>query len=88
MWDRIFDAIKSIVTLTTRVEGNEKEIDRLKEEVKRLSAIVQLLVGELKNVTNKQKHDREFIEVFIEKEILKFERRLPAAKEVKGDDEK
>lgn len=87
MWEKLIDALKNALTISVKVEKQEKEIDELKAEVKRLSAAVQLLIAELKSVSDLRQNDREFIEVYIEKELLKFERRLPSGKQLKSDEE-
>lgn len=88
MWEKLFDALKNLIVISTKVERHEKEIDSLKTEVRNLSNLVQALLSELRHVSEQRQADRDFIQVWIEKEMLKFERRLPSSKEEKSDDKK
>ena len=87
MWEKFTESFVNFLTMSVKLEKHEKEIDELKSEVKRLSELVQILISEMRNAENLRQSDREYIQVWIEKEMLKFERRLPSGKE-KKDDEK
>lgn len=81
MWEKIYNALSTLITIGVKVERHEKEIDTLKAENRELAAIIHEILAELRNVSQQRETDRRAIELFIENQLLKFEKRLPAAKE-------
>ncbi len=81
MWEKLYNALSTLITLGVKVEKHEKEIDILKAENRELTAIIHEILAELRNVSQQRENDRRAIELFIENQILKFEKRLPASKE-------
>ncbi len=71
-----------------KVENHEKEIDTLKRENRELSGILHEILAELRGVSQQRESDRREIALFIENQLLKFERRLPSGDIKKDDDEK
>ncbi len=81
MWEKIYNALATLVKIGVKVEKHEKEIDALKKENRELAAIIYEILAELRNVSQQRDSDRREIALFIENQLLKFERRLPSGKE-------
>lgn len=81
MWEKLYNALSALITIGVKVERQEKEIDTLKAENRELAAIIHEILAELRNISQQRETDRRAIELFIENQLLKFEKRLPAAKE-------
>ena len=88
MLEKLFDLISKVFTLTSRTDRNEKDIERLQSEIDRLTEIVNNQSIKIEVLARLFNEEREKTTVWVENQILKFERRLPSAKEVKNDDEK
>jgi hypothetical protein len=81
MWEKIYNALSTLVTIGVKVEKREKEIDFLRTEMRQVSAMLHEVLAELRNVKQQRESDRREVNLFIENEMLKFERRLPSGKE-------
>ncbi len=81
MWEKIYNALATLVTIGVKVEKHEKEIDLLRTEMRQVSAMLHEVLAELRNVKQQRDSDRREVNLFVENEILKFERRLPSGKE-------
>lgn len=81
MWEKIYNALSTLVTIGVKVEKHEKEIDLLRTEMRQVSAMLHEVLAELRNVKQQRESDRREVNLFIENEMLKFERRLPSAAE-------
>lgn len=57
----------------------------LRTEMRQVSAMLHEVLTELRNVKQQRESDRREVNLFIENEMLKFERRLPP---VGGENEK
>jgi hypothetical protein len=90
MWEKVYDAIAKLFSLGIKVERNEQEIKELRAENKELLDLVRFLAAEIHRVSSKQDLEREKIELYIENQLLKFEKNLPAniskPKEEKSDE--
>ncbi len=84
MWEKLYNALATLVTIGVKVEKHEKEIDVLKTETRELAAILHEVLAELRNVSQQRETDRREIALFIENQLLKFERCLPSGKEDKN----
>jgi outer membrane murein-binding lipoprotein Lpp len=81
MWEKLFDLMTKVFTLTSKVDRLEKdneklqrELDRLTETVNKHAAKIDVLVYAVQSESDKTK-------MWVEKELAKFERRLPSGKE-------
>ena len=83
MWEKFYNALTTLITIGVKVERHEKEIDVLKAENRELAAILHEVLAELRNVSQQRESDRREIALFIENQLLKFERRLPSGDEKK-----
>jgi len=81
MWEKIYNALSTLVTIGVKVEKHEKEIDLLRTEMRQVSAMLHEVLAELRNVKQQRESDRREVNLFVENEMLKFERRLPSGKE-------
>lgn len=85
MLNKIYDAIAHLLTFGVKTEILEKEVRELRKENREMLDIVRFLASEVYRVSAKQDSESERIELFIENQLLKFERRLP---QKKSNDEK
>lgn len=81
MWEKIYDALASLFVVGVKVEKHEQEIRDLRAENRELLDSVRFLAAEIHRVSARQELDQGKIELYIENQLLKFERRLPSGKE-------
>lgn len=84
MWKKLYDVLSRLLALTQKVERHDKEILGLQQEVKNLAAVVQRLVYEIQRISDRETHERDKMQLRLENQLLRFERRLPSA--VKDED--
>lgn len=87
MWKKIYEALSRLFALTQKVEKHDKEIAELREELRNLTAITQRLAFELHRINEREMHEREKMNLRLENQLLRFERRLPPAKREDSDKE-
>ncbi|MGI8640457.1 MAG: hypothetical protein ACR2MG_11010 [Pyrinomonadaceae bacterium] len=85
MWKEIYEWAIQLLVLSKETERNRADIKDVREEVERLTLIVQGLAFEIKRLSEKidhayenETHEREKLALKLENEMLKFERRLPS----------
>jgi hypothetical protein len=88
MREKIYSAPATLVTIGVKVEKHEKEIDALKKENRELAALIHEILAELRNVSQQREADCREIALFIENQLLKFERRLPSGTDEKNKSDK
>jgi predicted nucleic acid-binding Zn-ribbon protein len=81
MWKQILDMAKRLLMLAEDTKRNRDEIKELREEVRRLTSALERLAYEIRHVSERDEGERERLALHLENELLKFERRLPSAKE-------
>lgn len=81
MWEKIYDALASLFAVGVKVEKHEQEIRDLRTENRELLDSIRFLAAEIHRVSARQELDQGKIELYIENQLLKFERRLPSGKE-------
>jgi anaerobic ribonucleoside-triphosphate reductase len=86
MWEKLYNALSALIAISVKVDKQEKEIESLKAETRELAGILHEVLAELRNVSQQRDADRREIALFIENQLLKFERRLPAGGDKKSDD--
>lgn len=79
MWQKLYEALSRLVTLTVRVERHDEDIKELRGEVRELTGLVHRLAMEVSRLADKQADERERVQLWLENQLLKFERRLPPA---------
>lgn len=85
MWEKIYDLITKVFSLTIKTEQHDKAIEKLNEEVKELNSLYRDLIIAINRVADRQDSEREKILVLVENQLLKFERRLPSGEEKKDE---
>lgn len=85
MLEKIYDALVNLFSAGIKVERHEQEIRELRADNRELLDLVRFLAAEVRHISSRQDSDREKIELYIENQILKFERRFPAPKNDEDD---
>jgi regulator of replication initiation timing len=80
MWKKIYELLEQIVTLAQRVSRHDKQVEQLRQEVRELTGMIHRLAVEVNRLADRQTSDREKIELWVENQMLRFERRLPPAR--------
>lgn len=88
MWEKIIDFLKNIFTFTYRLDRHEKEIDRLQQENKKLSDTIHHQQSQIDVLVYALQSENDKTRMWVEKELVKFERRLPSGEGKKDDDKK
>ena len=83
MWDKIWDLLTKIATLTKDTERNSEEIKEIRVDIRDIYSKLERLAYEIKRTQDEDRHEREKLALRLENELLKFERRLPSGKEGK-----
>lgn len=88
MLKQLYEAIKQILLLTHKTEQNHEEIKELRQQVREMASALERLAYEVHRVSEKvdrasqnEAHEREKLALRLQNELLKFERRLPPAKQ-------
>ena len=80
MLDKLFDLMAKVFTLTANVDRHEKEIEILKRENKDLLEIVRQQSAKIDVLVYAVQSESDKTRMWVEKELAKFERRLPSGK--------
>ena len=80
MWKKIYELLEQLVTLAQRVSRHDKQIEELRQEVRELTGMVHRLAIEVNRLADRQTSEREKVELWVENQMLKFERRLTPAR--------
>lgn len=86
MWKKLYEVLTRLFALTQKVERHDKEIVELRQEIKELTSVMQRLVYEIQRISERETHEREKMELRLENQLLRFQQRLPPAKD-EGDGE-
>ncbi len=81
MWEKLFDLMAKVFTLTANVERHEKEIEILKRDNKELLQIVNQQSAKIDVLVYAVQSESDKTKMWVEKELAKFERRLPTGKQ-------
>lgn len=87
MWKKLYEVLSRLLALTKKVEAHDKEIAEIRQEIRDLTAIVHRLAFEVQRISERESHEREKIQLKLENQLLRFERRLSPAKPVEDDKE-
>ena len=85
MWKKLYELLERLVTLSQRVSRQEKQIEELRQEVRELTGMVHRLAMEVNRLTDRQTSEREKMQLWVENQMLRFERRLPPARSSEDD---
>lgn len=88
MWKKIYDLLEQLVTLAQRVSRHDKQIEELRQEVRELTGMIHRLAVEVNRLADRQTSDREKMELWVENQMLRFERRLPPPRSDQEDSPK
>ena len=83
MWEKLFDLITKVFTMSARVDRLEKDVEILRSDNKNLLQIINQQSAKLDVLVYAVQSENEKTRMWVEKELAKFERRLPS-----GDDRK
>lgn len=86
MLEKLYELVSKVFTLTSRADRHEKDIERLQNEIDRLTDIVNNQSLRIEILTRLFNDEREKTILWVENQLLKFERRLPSGKEDKNDE--
>ncbi|MGA9997023.1 MAG: hypothetical protein WBP93_16520 [Pyrinomonadaceae bacterium] len=79
MWKKLYELLEQLVTLAQRVSRHDKQVEELRQEVRELTGMLHRLAIEVNRLADRQTSDREKMELWVENQMLRFERRLPPA---------
>lgn len=74
MWKKVYELLEQLVTLAQRVSRHDKQIDELRQEVRELTGMIHRLAIEANRLADRQASDREKTELWVENQMLRFER--------------
>ncbi len=80
MWKKVYELLEQLVSLSQRVSRHDKQIEELRQEVRELTGMIHRLAIEVNRLADRQTSDREKMELWVENQMLRFERRLPPAR--------
>jgi regulator of replication initiation timing len=80
MWKKLYELLERLVTLTHKVTRHDKQIEELRQEVRELTGMVHRLAIEVNRLSDRQTVEREKMELWVENQMLRFERRLPSTR--------
>lgn len=83
MWEKLFDLMAKVFTLTASIDRHEKEIEILRRENKELLEIVNQQSAKIDVLVYAVQNESDKTKMWVEKELLKFERRLPSGEKEK-----
>ena len=85
MWEKLFDLMTKVFTVTSRVDRLEKDAEKLRQDVTHLTEINAQLSAKIDVLVYAVQSENDKTKMWVEKELTKFERRLPSGKEDKED---
>jgi uncharacterized coiled-coil protein SlyX len=85
MWKKLYELLERLATLSQRVSRQEKQIEELRQEVRELAGMMHRLAMEVNRLSDRQTSEREKMQLWVENQMLRFERRLPPSRSGEGD---
>lgn len=86
MWEKLFDLMTKVFTLTSKVDRLEKDNEKLQRQLERLTESVSQHAAKIDVLVYAVQSESDKTKMWVEKEMLKFERRLPSGKPEKGSE--
>ena len=80
MWEKLFDLMTNVFTLTSRVDRLEKDVENIRKDVAHLSEVSSQLSAKIDVLVYAVQSESDRTRMWVEKELAKFERRLPSGK--------
>ena len=90
MWKKLYELLERLVTMSQRVSRHDEQIEELRRELREAIGMLHRLAMEVKSQQDRQEAERENIQLWVENQLLKFERRLPpgrSSEDASGDEE-
>ena len=81
MWEKIWDLLSKVATLTKDTDRNSQEIKEIRADIRDIYSKLERLAYEIQKTREEDRHEREKLALRLENELLKFERRLPSGDE-------
>ena len=81
MLEKLFDLMTKVFTLTSKVDRLEKDNEKLQKEIDRLTQVVNQHTAKIDVLVYAVQSESDKTKMWVEKELIKFERRLPSGKE-------
>ena len=81
MWEKIWDLLSKVATLTKDTDRNSQEIKEIRADIRDIYSKLERLAYEIQKTREEDRHEREKLALRLENEMLKFERRLPSGDE-------
>ena len=78
MWEKIWDLLSKVATLTKDTDRNSQEIKEIRADIRDIYSKLERLAYEIQKTREEDRHEREKLVLRLENELLKFERRLPS----------
>ena len=85
MWKKLYELFERVLTLTQTVSRHDREIEGMRQEMRELTTLVSRLALEVARLSDRQTSERERLQLWVENQLLRFERRLPP-KDSEGND--
>ncbi|NOT58598.1 MAG: hypothetical protein HOP19_00055 [Acidobacteria bacterium] len=77
MWKQFLDLLRQIFRLTDDTQANARKIKELQEQIEALTRTVNHLGYGLQHLEERERHEREKLEMRLEIDRLRAERALP-----------
>jgi uncharacterized coiled-coil protein SlyX len=85
MWKKLYELPERLVTLSQRVSRQEKQIEELRQELRELTGMMHRMAMEVNRLADRQTSEREKMQLWVENQMLRFERRLPPSRPGDGE---
>jgi regulator of replication initiation timing len=85
MWKKLYELLERLATLSQRVSRHDQQVEELRREVRELTGMLHRLAIEVNRLADRQTAEREKMELWVENQMLRFEKRLPATHYREGD---
>jgi predicted nucleic acid-binding Zn-ribbon protein len=77
MWEKIWDLLSKVATLTKDTDRNSQEIKEIRTDIRDIYSKLERLAYEIQKTREEDRHEREKLALRLENVLLKFEKRLP-----------
>lgn len=81
VWKKLYDALTALFLLSQRVERLEKQGEEMRRDMQKLTIDVELLAHQIARLSDRERLERVNLALKLENEMLRFEHRLPPAKD-------
>jgi hypothetical protein len=86
MWEKFWNVVTQVISLTEKTDRNTQDIKDLQREVRQLAMVVQQLASDIERNAEREKYEREKVVLILKNELLVFEKRLPSGNSGDGKD--